>query len=175
METKEIYVQSALTEKQYRDYMWFHVTGRNRDWLLHLFGAALVVAFAAANFHTGSPILGWIFLTLGVYLLLSRYIRFFVSVDRIVKQFGLSAEPKAFYSVRFTDKGLAVRNDREFAQYSWEQVKKLWFRPRRRIAYVYLTEQNAFLLPYECFVSGAPEELRQLAAARLGPGKLAEK
>ena len=63
----QIRIESRLTDRQYRHYMNFHVLGNRRDVTIHVTISALIVIFGLINFRTGSPILGWIFVTLGAY------------------------------------------------------------------------------------------------------------
>ena len=157
-----IRVRCALTERQYRRYMRFHVLGDRRSVGAHLFLSLLIVAFGLMNFFTKSPILGWIFVTLGVYFLVSRYLRFYISVNRIIDQYGLGATPKFFYELAFGEDGFEVKNDREQARYGMDRICRACFLEQDRIAYLYLTKANAFLLPYEGFTEGRPEDLKAL-------------
>ena len=160
--TNQIEIRCQLTERQYRRYMRFHVLGNRKSVGAHLFFSLLIVAFGLMNFHTKSPILGWIFVTLGVYFLVSRYLRFCISVNRIIDQYGLSATPKFFYELTFGEDGFEVKNDREQAHYGMDRICRACFLEQDQIAYLYLTKANAFLLPYEGFTEGRPEDLKAL-------------
>ncbi len=170
----QIRIESRLTDRQYRHYMNFHVLGNRRDVTIHVTISALIVIFGLINFRTGSPILGWIFVTLGAYVFISRFFRFFTSVNRIIHEFGLSAEPKFFYSVTFRDHDFEVRNATEKADYdlNGERIRHAYFREKERILYLYLTKANAFLLPYDSFTQGTPEDLKKILAEKCGHDKV---
>ena len=198
-ENGRIRIESRLTDRQYRDYMNFHVLGNRRDVAQHCIISALIVLFGFFNFRAGSPILGWIFVTLGIYVFVSRFVRFYLSVNRIIEQFGLSREPKFFYMLTFPvpasagdravsgdaaqaaersgdlpDLEFEVRNEKESAKYPLSRVYRCWFLEKRRAAYLYLTKANAFLLPYESFTEGSPDELKALLRAGCGEDKVSD-
>ena len=158
----DVRVKCALTEQQYRDYMKFHVLGNHKDLRRHIILCALIAAFGAVNFATGSPLLGWIFVTLGLYVFVSRFLRFYMSVNRIVEQFGLGEAPKDFYTIIFHSGNFEVDNRKEHARYPYDRIVRVCFREDRKILYLYLTQSNAFLLPYDGFESGTADDLKSL-------------
>lgn len=158
----EIRIQCKLTEQQYREYMRYHVLGNRKDLFRHSLLCLLMLSFGGINFAAASPILGWIFVTLGIYLFLSRLIRFYMSVNRIVSQYGLGKEARFFYWLSFREKDFMVRNTKEKAVYGYERIVKAVFRKKERIAYLYLTPSTAFLLPYDGLESGTIEDLREM-------------
>jgi len=167
-EIKDIQVNCRLTDRQYRRYMVFHVLGDKKAVVGHLVLSLLILVFGGMNIHAGSPILGWLFILLGFYFLVSRYLRFFISVGRITEQFGLGKTPKFFYELTFQQDGFDVRNEKEQARYPFDRICRACFMEKHQIVYLYLTKSNAFLLPYEGFDQGGPEDLK----ARLrGAGK----
>ena len=170
----QIRIESQLTDRQYRRYMNFHVLGNRRDVAIHISICALIIIFGRVNFRTGSPVLGWIFVTLGAYVFISRFFRFYTSVNRIIHEFGLSEEPKFFYTVTFRDDGFEVRNATEKADYelNGERIYRACFREKEHILYLYLTKVNAFLLPYASFTQGTPEDLKKLLAEKCGNDKV---
>lgn len=158
-DVKDIKIRCRLTEKQYRRYMRFHVLGNRRSVLLHLLLSLLIALFGGMNIFTGSPVLGWIFVTLGLYFFLSRYLRFYLSVNRITAHYGLSDAPKFFYALTFSGDGFDVQNDREQAHYPLSRLCRACFMEKSRIAYLYLNKSTAFLLPYGDFTQGTPADL----------------
>ena len=170
----QICIESKLTDRQYRQYMNFHVLGNRRDVAIHVTISALIVIFGFVNFRTGSPVLGWIFVTLGVYVFISRFFRFFTSVNRIIHEFGLSDDPKYVYTLTFREDGFLVRNATEMAEYelNGERIFHAYFREKEQILYLYLTKANAFLLPYQSFVQGTPRDLEKLLADKCGHDKV---
>ena len=158
----DIRVKCALTERQYRDYMKFHVLGNHTDLRRHIILCVLIAAFGAVNFAAGSPVLGWIFATLALYVFVSRFLRFYMSVNRIVEQFGLGEEPKDFYTVTFHSGDFEVDNQKEHARYPYSRIVRVCFREENAILYLYLTSSNAFLIPFGGFESGSVEALKEL-------------
>ena len=106
METPAITVHTRLTRTSYRKYMYFHVFRKDSAWLKFTAMCLLVLLFGLINFRTGSPGLGWVFVLLAAYLLVSRYLRFFLSLNRICSQYGLDSLPRTFYSITFSPSGL---------------------------------------------------------------------
>jgi len=166
--TQRVTAECKLTDRQYRKYMNFHVLGNHRDVAKHSIACALIVLFGLINFRTASPVLGWIFVTLGVYLFISRFIRFYMSVNRIIHQFGLSEEPKFFYMLSFSGSSFTVQNATEKADYEMSRIHHVYDRKKESIIYLYLTKANAFLLPYDSFTSGSPGELKKMIEDQCG-------
>ena len=166
-----IYVECRLTERQYRDYMKYHVLGNKKDLCSHIMISVLILLFGLANFRTGSSLLGWIFLSLSVYFFISRFLRFYMSVNRITEQYGLGSEPKYFYSVSFDENGLHVKNLTEKADYKWENICRACYMENKNIIYLYLTKSAAFLLPFEGFSEGTPKDLIDQVQIRCGSEK----
>lgn len=169
MQTPAITVHTRLTQTLYRQYMHFHVYQKDHGWLIFTGGCLLVFLFGLFNFRTDGPILGWVFVVLAVYLLVSRFLRFYLSLNRICRQYGLDSLPRSFYSVTFTPEGLEVRNRTEQAFYSWDQVHHAYFRPG--IIYLYMNPQTAYLLPDSMVEGGTLEDVWTLASAQLLPEK----
>ena len=163
----EIRVECSLTERQYRDYMKFHVLGNRRDVFRHGILCLLIAAFGAVNFSAKSPLLGWIIVTLAIYLFISRYLRFYMSVNRIVEQFGLSGSPKYYYTLTFHSRDFEVKNQKEHANYSYDRILRTHFDDEKQILYLYLTKSSAFLLPYDGIRDKTPQDLKDLLAAKV--------
>jgi len=111
METPAITVHTRLTRTSYRKYMYFHVFRKDSAWLKFTAMCLLVLLFGLINFRTGSPGLGWVFVLLAAYLLVSRYLRFFLSLNRICSQYCLDSLPRTFYSITLSPSGLDVSNN----------------------------------------------------------------
>ena len=171
---KQIYVNCKFTQKQYRDYLNFHVLGNKPAMRRHIFISVLILLFGLANFRAGSPILGWIFVPVGIYVLLSRFVWLFINGSRVIKQYGLSDTPKFFYAVSFTgeEKGLHIKNTSKKVHYAWSQIWHVCVREKQQIIYLYLTKSKAFLLPFECFEKGTPQELLALISEKCGGNKI---
>ena len=169
---KDIRIDCDLTEQQYRRYMTFHVLGKKKDLLIHFLGSLLVLLFGLANLHVNSPILGTVFIAAAVYLFISRYLRFFLSVRRITKQYGLSETPKHFYTVLFQDASFQIRNQKETARYPWKEICHVYFMEKDRIVYLYMNKNTAFLLPYDGFTGHSPEDLKKVCEEKLPAEKM---
>jgi hypothetical protein len=172
METPAITVHTRLTRTSYRKYMYFHVFRKDSAWLKFTAMCLLVLLFGLINFRTGSPGLGWVFVLLAAYLLVSRYLRFFLSLNRICSQYGLDSLPRTFYSITFSPSGLDVSNKTEHASYPWKQVHHAYRRPG--ILYLYMNPQTAYLLPDGMIECGTLEDLWNLICSSLPPEKRTE-
>lgn len=172
MQSPAITVHTRLTRRIYRQYMHFHVYRKDLGWLKFTGGCLLVFLFGLINFRTDSPMLGWVFVLLAAYLLVSRFLRFYLSLDRICRQYGLDSLPRTFYTVTFTGSGLDVTSKTEHASYSWEQVYHAYRRPG--ILYLYMNPQTAYLLPDGMVEGGTLEDLWALVCASLSPEKKTE-
>ncbi|MDD3369038.1 MAG: YcxB family protein [Lachnospiraceae bacterium] len=172
MNVDSITVRSNITEKIYQTYMNFHVYKRDKSWIKLPICCAIIAVFAVCNFIASSPILGWIFLTLAFYLLISRFLRFYMSVNRICMEYKLNQIPKLFYTVTLSRSGIDVVNEKEKANYSWDQVYHVY--RRKDIIYLYLNSQNAFLLPFDELDGGSAEDLWALITSILSADKVTD-
>lgn len=168
----DIKVTCDLTEKQYRNYMTFHVLGRKKDLFLHLLWCILILFFGLSNFHANSPILGWVFTIIAIYLFISRYLRFFISINRISEQYGLSDTPKHFYTIAFQPASFQVRSPKETARYNWSDVFQVHIMEQKNMIYLYMTKDNAFLLPYSGVENDTIQSLRNFLSEKLPEEKI---
>lgn len=145
MQTENIVVKSMITEKIYRSYMNFHVYKRNKSWIQLPILSFFLFLFGLVNLFTNSPILAFTFITLSIYLFLSRFLRFYISVKRICKEHGLSEKPKLFYTLEINKSGLLITNKNEKATYKWNNLYHIYI--LENVIYIYLNDQNAFILP----------------------------
>lgn len=175
MEEEKIRIRCSLTVKNYREYMLFHVFARNLDWLWHLILVLLTLAFALVNFKVESAILGWLFSILAGYLLLSRYLRFYLSLRRNIRQFELTENPKLFYTITFGTGDFSVENGKESLKYPISRIQKFYFLNKKEIAYMFVSDQQAFLLPYASFETGSADELRKLLGESGIDGAISDK
>ncbi len=165
MQTSAITVHTRLTRRLYRQYMHFHVFRKDFGWLKFTGGCLLVFIFGLFNFRVDSIILGWVFVLFALYLLVSRFLRFYLSLNRICRQYGLDEMPRTFYSITFTSSGLDVRNKTEHAAYTWEQVHHVYKRPG--ILYLYMNPRTAYLLPDGMVENGTLDDVWALACSSL--------
>lgn len=169
MITNTLTVHSYITEKMYHSYMKFHEYKRDKSWIhLPILSFAMVV-FGICNFMANSPLIGWIFITLAIYIMISRFLRFYTSVNRVCEQYSLSEIPHLFYTVILNGSQIRVTNDKEHASYTWDQVYHA-YRVNDMI-YLYFTAQTAFLLPTDNMDGGDSTELWQLICESLPKDK----
>ena len=168
----DIKVSCDLTEKQYRNYMFFHVLGKKKDLLIHLLWCLLILFFGLSNFHVNSPILGWVFTIAAIYLFVSRYLRFFMSVNRISEQYGLSDTPKHFYTIVFQSTSFQIRNQKEVARYTWKEIFHVYIMEQRNMIYLYMNKDTAFLLPYVGIENGTIDQLKTFLSEKLPAEKI---
>ena len=134
--------------------------------------AVMLVLLGLLSLRMGHTAPGWVLAVLGALVLLFPFLRLYVSLGRTVSQYGLSAEPKLFYTVRFDEGGLHIRNASQKADYRWDQIYHVCAMESRQIIYLYLARTTAFLLPYEGFDPGEKEDLLRQIRKRCGDSKV---
>ena len=161
-------IEVRLSEKVFLRFSRFDVLRRRKLWRSPALFAAILSASAAACFlmrHVrGAAVLGAALLAAGLGIPAAYFLSFHLSLRRQVQKEGL-AQPKHVYTLDLRDAGgIAVDNGREHAVYPWEQV----FHAYRDAdaAYLYITPQRAFLIPYDC-VRGGADGLWKLLERRL--------
>ncbi|MFV0504231.1 MAG: YcxB family protein [Lachnospirales bacterium] len=167
---KTFTIETLLTEKIYRTYIKFHVYNRNKDWLLIPILSFVILIFALINLFTNSPILAFIFIILAIYLLLSRFLRFYISVNRICKQFNLSSAPKYFYTLEFCGENLLVFSKTENTEYPLNKIFHIYI--FNNILYIYINKNSAFIAPLNEFSQNEKENLIQLISNNINTDKI---
>ena len=165
-----ITIHTDLDEKTYRSYMNFHVFKKDRGWLVQLLLCLVIFIFGLMNYQVHSPILGTVFVLLSLYLLITRFLRFYISLNRICETYGLSDKPKHFYTLVVSDAGLRVSNQTENTVYQWEQVYHAYCFPH--MIYLYMNRSTAFLLPDTRMEGGTEAELREIIKKHLPEERL---
>lgn len=145
MSQQVITIHANITYQIYRTYMNFHVFRRDKGWIKLILLCLAFILFGILNLKANSLVLGWIFIVLAIYVLVSRFLRFFISVNRIADTFQLTHIPRLFYTIKIRDLDIEIHNEKENATYKWNQVYHA-YRVKDMI-YLYFTEQTAFLLP----------------------------
>ena len=102
----------------------------------------------------------------GLGLPLSYFATFAQSMKNQVLASGLK-RPKLVYTLVLTEKnkGIAVSNETEKAEYEWKQVHHAY---RDMLAtYLFITKDRAFILPHGCVEEGE-DEIWKLLLWKLG-------
>lgn len=156
-------VQVRLSRRDLVRFSLFDAFSLKKGWLRPALFAAILGAAAGACFalrdRQGAVLLGAVLLTVALGLPAAWFLSFFLSVGRQAKDQGLG-EGKYVYTLELGDKELAVDNGRERASYPWGQIWQVCRRPDA--AYVYITPQRAFLIPYACVQGGGQGLWRRL-------------
>lgn len=142
---------ARITPKVFQEFAWFDMLCQQRRYRAPAVFAAVMAVFAAVCFLMsgrvrGAGLLGGVLLGIGLVLPLGWLLSFHMSVQAEAKRLKLSQSPVA-YTLRLTDRGLAVSKGKEKLEYSWEQLYRVC-RLHRCIC-LYVASQRAFLLPTE--------------------------
>ena len=142
-------VQAQITPEIFQEFAWFDLLRRQKRLRAPLLFTLVMAAFAAVCFLAmgrvrGSGLLGGVLLGVGLVLPLCWLLSFHLSVRGEAKKLKLAQAPVA-YTLRLTVQGLGVSNEKETAQFPWEQLHRVC-RLRRSIC-LYVTPARAFLLP----------------------------
>ena len=170
MANQIITVHSNITYQIYRSYMNFHVFRRDKGWVKLVLYCFAFIIFGIFNLKANSPILGSIFIGLAIYVLVSRFLRFYMSVNRIADTFQLTNVPRLFYTIKVCHSDIEIHNEKENATYTWNQVHHA-YRVKDMI-YLYFTQQTAFLLPSTNIEGGDMDSLWALICTSLPSEKV---
>lgn len=147
----------------FRDFAAFDVLQRQKRWRRPLVFTALMLVFAVVCFtqvgrREGAALLGAVLAVVGLGLPAIYFGMFFQSVNQQAKKMGI-ARGKDAYRVELDEAGIhmhpAGQQDRQaaVADHPWDQVYGAW-RTGQAI-YLYVTDQQAYLLPAEQIPGGA--------------------
>ena len=164
-------VQVRLSRRDFVRFSLFDTLIHKRGWLrpalfAAILGAAAGVCFALRE-RRGAVLLGAVLLAVALGLPAAWLLSFFLSVRGQARAQGLGGG-KYVYTLDLREGELAVDNGRERACYPWAQIFRVYRRPDA--AYLYVTPQRAFLLPYGC-VQGGAEALERILERRLPAGR----
>lgn len=142
-------IYSHITPKVFQEFAWFDILRQQRRWQTPALFTLLMSVFAAVCFLApervrGAGLLGWVLLAVGLLLPLGWLLSFHLSVRAETKRLKLSQAPVA-YTLRLTDQGLSVSNDREQADFSWDQLHSAC--RLQHCVCLYTAPRQAFLLP----------------------------
>lgn len=140
---------ARITPEVFQEFAWFDMLRQQRRYRAPVCFALMMAVFAAICFFAsgrirGAVLLGGVLLGVGLVLPLGWLLSFYLSLRAEAKRLKLAQAPVA-YTLRLTDRGLSVSNEREQADFSWEQLHRVC-RLRRCIC-LYAAPQRAFLLP----------------------------
>jgi len=166
-------IEVRLSEKEFLRFSWFDVLRRRKAWRAPAAFAAALCACAAVCFvmhrTRGAVVLGAVLLAVGSGVPAAYFLSFFLSLRRQARDQKLG-EGKYVYTLDLADeKELRVDNGRERAAYPWGQVFHAW--RGADAAYLYITPQRAFLIPFGC-VDGGGDRLWALLGERLPAGRM---
>ena len=156
-------VQVRLSRRDFVRFSLFDAFSLKKGWLrpalfAAILGAAAGVCFALRD-RRGAVLLGGVLLSVALGLPAAWFLSFFLSLRRQARDQGLGGG-KYVYTLELGDKELAVDNGRERAAYPWGQIWRACRRPDA--AYLYVTPQRAFLIPYACVQEGEQGLWRRL-------------
>lgn len=142
-------VQARITPEIFQEFAWFDLLRQQRRWRAPLLFAGIMAAFGCVCFPAaqrvrGAALLGGVLLGVGIVLPLGWLLSFYLSLRAEGKKLKLAQAPAA-YTLRLSDQGLRVSNEKEQADFSWSQIHRVC-RLRRCIC-LYAAPHRAFLLP----------------------------
>ena len=147
----EVYLERAV----FRGFSVFDILRRRKLWRSPVLFALILGFFACICFLMrqidGAVMLGWVLLIVGVGLPCAYFLNFFLSLNKQTAGNG----PRLVYTLNLTEaaKGICVRNGSERAAYGWADVYHAY--RDTLAAYLYITPDRAFILPYACAKEGA--------------------
>lgn len=157
-----------LSGAEFRSFTIFDVLRRRKQWqgpmlFALILGVSSAVCFTRSETQ-GALLLGNVLLIVGLGLPCIYFSYFFSSVNRQIRQQGLT-RPQKVYTVTLADKtkGITADNGREQLTYEWKSVHHAY--RNLTATYLYLTPQRALILPHTCLEN--PDELWALITKRL--------
>lgn len=161
-------IEVELSGAEFRRFTVFDVLRRRKQWRGPVLFALILGVSAALCFTRsqtrGAVLLGNVLLTVGLGLPCVYFSYFFSSLNRQVRQQGLT-RPQKVYTVTLTEnaKGILADNGREKLTYAWKSVHHAY--RHGTATYLYLTPQRALILPHTCLED--PDQLWSLLERKL--------
>lgn len=166
-------IEVNLTAEVFRRFTIFDILRRRKLWKSPAIFAVILSSCACVCFlmrHIdGAVLLGSVLLGVGLGMPIIYFLNFFSSLRKQILTLGLT-RPQLVYTLNLTAKaqGIAVKNDREQADYPWSKVYHVY---RDLIAtYLYITPERAFILPHSCIEEG-PDALWKLIEKKVVPAR----
>ena len=161
-------IEVELSGAEFRRFTIFDLLRRRKQWrgpvlFALILGVSAALCFAKSDTQ-GALLLGNVLLIVGVGLPCVYFSYFFSSLNRQVRQRGLT-RPQKVYTVTLTEKpkGILADNGREQLNYAWKSVHHAYRKPTA--TYLYLTPQRALILPHTCMED--PDALWALLTRKL--------
>lgn len=165
-------VDCLIDKKAFMDFSKFHrFYATKRSWNL-LFFPFMILVFAIFNWIIGNTILGWILLGISLFIPAFSLTLFYLSILKQVETYKLK-NPRVFYTLTFSDKGIHIRNKKEKANYQWNQVYKIY--RTKSSMYLYITPVNAFIIPSGSLKDYTMDDLWSFFQSHLEVSKLITK
>lgn len=146
-------IEVYLSTKMFRRFSVFDTLKRRKAWRSPLTFAAILTASAVVcylmNHVSGAVMLGTVLLIVAWGMPLTYFVNFFLSVNKQAAVLGLD-RPKLVYTLEMNanSKMFSVDNGKEHIDVKWGDVYRIY---RDTVAaYLYVTPQRAFILPYSC-------------------------
>lgn len=164
-------IRVCLSKGDFMRFGWFDALHHKQVWrrpalFAAILGAAAIVCFI---FHArrGAVLLGCVLTAVAAGLPAAYFLSFYLSLRRQGAGLG---EGKYVYTLTLYDdaRGLTVDNGSEHAAWTWDQVYRVY--ETDTAAYLYLTPQRAYLIPYACVKAGG-EKLHALLTRWVPEGR----
>jgi hypothetical protein len=168
MKTIDIVIRTMIDKKVFSDFGRFNFFHLHHRWLGLVLFPLLMTMFAYFNLITGSTLLFVLFIGMGLVFPVGSILTFNVNLKNQIKANNLSV-PRLGYTVSLSPEGIVVSTDREKAEYSWEQIFRIY--RSKQYLYLYVSKKKAFILPLECIREGSEEDLVQLITDSIGHGR----
>ena len=146
-------IEVYLDKRMFRRFSYFDTFRRRKAWRAPVTFASIMSAFALVclyfNHLEGAIMLGCVLLIVGWGMPLTYILSFHLSVNKQAAASELN-RAKLVYTLEMNPKSkmFSVDNGREHVDIKWGDVYRIY---RDTVAaYLYVTPQRAFILPYSC-------------------------
>lgn len=161
-------IDVTLDKFTFRRFALFDMLRHRKQWRSPALFALILCASGGICFAMGrvegAALLGTVLIVVGLGLPAVYFLSFFRSLKQQITANDL-LRPRKVYTVHVEEDGIRVKNEKEQAQYSWNQIHHAY---RDTLAiYLYITPQRAFLLPDDC-IPDSPDALWHQITQSLG-------
>lgn len=146
-------IEVYLNTKMFRRFSNFDTLKRRKAWKAPVTFATILTTAAVIcfimNHVEGAIFLGTVLLVVAWGMPATYFLSFFLSVNKQAKTMGLD-RAKLVYTLEIDPKSkmFSVDNGREHIDVKWGDIHRIY---RDTVAaYLYVTPQRAFILPYSC-------------------------
>ena len=137
-------IPCTIDKTSFRDFAVFNSFRFRWRWLSLMLFPFFMLVLAVINRNTGSNLLFWIFLVLGLLMPAVYLFQFEVSLRNQIRANKLET-PRVFYTVAVSDEKIVVSNQTERQELPWDRLYRA-FRYKTYI-YIYATQARVFILP----------------------------